>query len=78
MLVKKQIEKLVSPVKYSTLIAFQPSLLYVHEKEMLKRESLCEKCWRRKLEGNLVPCLVAGKIVSIVIIIADKFDEAES
>ena len=58
------------------MIAFlqdQPSLLYFHEKEMLKRESLREKIWKRKLECNLVPYLFAGKIVSIVIIIADKY-----
>ena len=40
---------------------------------MLKRESLYEKLWKQKLKGNLVPYLVAGKIVSIVIIIAGKY-----
>ena len=65
MLVKNRLEKLVSLMKKNAWIPFpqsQRSLLYFHEKEMLKRESLCEKFRKRKLEGNLVPYLVSGKI----------------
>ena len=40
---------------------------------MLKRETLCEKFWKQKLECNLEPYLVVGKTKSIVIIIAGKY-----
>ena len=51
------------------------SLLYFHEKEMLKREKLCEKFSKWKLERNAVTYLVAGKILRSTEI---KFEVAES
>ena len=86
---KNQLEKLVSPEKQNAwlntlpckillgVISFKTteSLLYFHEKEMLKWGRLCKKLQKRKLGRNVVAYLVADKVLRSIAI---KFKVAES